>query len=471
MKSSQSITIVGSNLAAFGLAFLLSRRGKKVFLCTNSGPPGGFLAGVRFDHKMFDLGLVTFELSNLNQNDQAELDSYQPEIRNDYARFLRYVYFFFDCLGLKLFERQKPELLFKGNLLPDFISGDRLSGLNLISPILKEAIAQDLHSIVNTGTMTLHPRNKNFNPCYRKASLETVSLINHGTTFHYQFIEPFVQKTFSRHTAELVGLYHRVLWVPLFYPETLKSAVVGGGCHIPESRFFGIKGGLASDVMNALMRVINTEPSIKVNSRKISLIRTSVNGQIRLTFDDNTSHSTGKMVWANEPYELKRYITGESPPQIERSQLGILFAELLRSDLVRDFSSILHTEPKHPFFRVSNQSESVHLGPDDTVKLSFEFNPNSLPEHHPSQVAEFALEFLKELDIVRYEGQFTGIWLRLFPAAVTLPTETNLQSYSESIAWVKESLSGLYRMGNSVDFASNSINEQIIQAYYMAQVL
>ncbi len=54
-------------------------------------------------------------------------------------------------------------------------------------------------------------------------SLRSASLENHGVWFHDNFIEPMCHKITGRNAHEIAAKFHRSIWLPLYWPETLRE--------------------------------------------------------------------------------------------------------------------------------------------------------------------------------------------------------------------------------------------------------
>ena len=54
-------------------------------------------------------------------------------------------------------------------------------------------------------------------------NLQEASLLAHGKEFHELFIEPMCRKITGRGTADIAAKYNRAIWLPLYWPQTLRA--------------------------------------------------------------------------------------------------------------------------------------------------------------------------------------------------------------------------------------------------------
>ncbi len=467
-----SVCIAGTNIAAWELARLLGIKAVPTTLLCHSQYPGGIFRGVECDGTRFDTGLVVIERFASNRDDSADLRSYLPSVRNDYGRFFRYVEYSLESLSLKTKEREKPELVFEGHIIPDFLSGDRLSGLQSLPPPMQRMMKAELEEILRRPESPLHPRGKSLKPGFSSASLSQVSRENHGTTFHKHFIQPFVEKAFGKDSSGVLGLYHRVLWLPLFYPETLLAGLTGEPQGLNESVFHDVENGLVADFARRLEEAVVASPSVQWEKRIIEKVDLTRPDETTIHFTQGEPIRTSRFIWAGEPDELRRLATGETQPKPERATLSILFALLPCGFLKRAFASLLLPESKSLFFRACIQGDAVPSSSGEAFRLVFEFNPGNVKETlTPLEVKDAALRVLKSAGLVSEEADFSGFWLKRFPNSILLPTMENLKKYSSDIFWAENNAPTVLRMGNSLGFGCNAFNEQIVQAYYLSEVI
>lgn len=95
-----------------------------------------------------------------------------------------------------------PQMYFQGKFWPDLY------------------IANQLDAAVGSGGVCVFHDKHNWQDAM---SLEMVSLAQHGKEFHDTFIEPMCRKIAGRSSSEISAKYHRAVWLPLYWPQTLRT--------------------------------------------------------------------------------------------------------------------------------------------------------------------------------------------------------------------------------------------------------
>ena len=108
---------------------------------------------------------------------------------------------------------------FKGNLYDDIIMSNSFDTFNKLP--IRNNIKKELSEIIKNDNKDFHPKDKGYKAIYKSISYKEASLNNHGNTLHNEIFEPFFQKMTNRSSDELLALYSRVAWLPLYYPETI----------------------------------------------------------------------------------------------------------------------------------------------------------------------------------------------------------------------------------------------------------
>ena len=111
------------------------------------------------------------------------------------------------------------------DLYQTILFGD-ISNISFLKSIdLKKKIYQEIKGI-NVKSLKrnkLHSSQKRYSQKFLSKSLNDISIYNHGKTFHQNFIEIFCKKTLYCSTKDVLARFHRVCWLPLYYPETIRN--------------------------------------------------------------------------------------------------------------------------------------------------------------------------------------------------------------------------------------------------------
>lgn len=123
-------------------------------------------------------------------------------------------------------EIPQPKMLYEGEVLPDLYISNQIAGL------------PGKHGGDAFGVGS-HARNKRkWNDSY---SLEVASIENHGEKFHEEYIEPMAWKIAGCSTKDICARYHRGVWLPLYFPETLQARTsLHTPFHYPRAGYAGV---------------------------------------------------------------------------------------------------------------------------------------------------------------------------------------------------------------------------------------
>lgn len=179
-----------------------------------------FLRPVEHFGCKFDRAMTLFEFSALRQHEAHQF----PRI----GAWLR-------AKGIEFNEVPTPQMLWRGRLWPDLYIANQLEAV-------PEGWSQDDLRIpvdVHPGLVHKHEWNDRF-------PLAMASIGFHGEQFHAAFIEPMCRKIAGLSSSAIAAKYHRSLWLPLYWPQTLRArASIRTAFHYP-------RGGHAGIVADAL---------------------------------------------------------------------------------------------------------------------------------------------------------------------------------------------------------------------------
>ena len=152
-----------------------------------------FLAPVEHFGHRFDRGSILFEFDALREPERTQF----PII----GAYLR-------ARGVEFNEVPTPQMLWRGKLWPDLYIANQLDAAEGAHPMLRD-------------DMSCHAKYKaHWSDTF---TLEEASSLNHGGAFHVAFIEPLCRKIAGRSSAEIAAKYHRAIWIPLYWPQTLRA--------------------------------------------------------------------------------------------------------------------------------------------------------------------------------------------------------------------------------------------------------
>ena len=151
-----------------------------------------FLAPVEHFGLRFDRGSILFEFDALREPERTQF----PQI----GAWLR-------AKGIEFNEVPTPQMLWRGKLWPDLFIANQLDAL------CDTDYGNPLYDI-KMPEKALWPAS---------LTLQDVSISQQGAKFHDEFIEPMARKIAGRSSSEIAAKFHRAIWVPIFWPTTLRA--------------------------------------------------------------------------------------------------------------------------------------------------------------------------------------------------------------------------------------------------------
>lgn len=152
-----------------------------------------FLRPVEHFGRKFDRAMTLFEFDALREPEKTRF----PQI----GAWLR-------AKGIEFNEVPTPSMLWRGKLWPDLYIANQLEAVH--DGFRFEDAAQSVeHSPKSDWTNT--------------GDFEMYSKAMHGKDYHHEFIEPMCRKITGRSSSEIAAKYHRAIWLPLYWPQTLRA--------------------------------------------------------------------------------------------------------------------------------------------------------------------------------------------------------------------------------------------------------
>jgi hypothetical protein len=244
MKS-HPLAIVGNGLAALVAAAERARRGLPTLVVNPGGPWGGYFAGVHADGIRWDAGMVLYEFDSYRMPAvEPALSSYAPQRRNDIGRFCATVRDYI-ARHQPTHAIAAPSMWVGGRVLPDLLLANRLDALPQLD--CAGAARAELASALDQRLASPgHARRKD-GWAHGAPDADTASRLNHGHVLHDAVFGPFARQVLNRDAAHLAALYHRVPWLPLYWPETLLAALDDDAVLAP-STFWHPTGASVADL-------------------------------------------------------------------------------------------------------------------------------------------------------------------------------------------------------------------------------
>ncbi|RYH21542.1 MAG: hypothetical protein EON54_25555, partial [Alcaligenaceae bacterium] len=323
------------------------------------------------DGLAFDLGMVMLEPHSTPADPCHDLQTYDPKKLYDWTRFGHLAS---DWLNNQVALRRvsTPTCQVDGKIGPDFLLSNRLDVFSKAG--LSGPPNIDPHS-------PLHARNKLSDGAYDRATYAQAADWNHGTDVQKKYFEPFVRKVTCQQSNQLLARQHRALWVPLYYPETMTSALKGAPHTLKEYPFWTTDSGCISTWIRDMYAEVVASPTANVNTSPISEISHGSTGWTVNTNDGAQWNATDTVM--SLPMQRCSQLLGVAPHDISnRISISIFLCSIAAEKIRWDSGCHMIVDEDFAIFRITSPERQA--GRDSrTLRLVAEASPAVLRQRYP----------------------------------------------------------------------------------------
>jgi hypothetical protein len=466
MRKDTPFVLVGNALSVMVAATKLAKNGADVVIINGSNNWGGHFTTVPYGDVSYDAGMVLHEFTSYNsENSKEDLRTYDPTIRNDAGRFCKTVRQYVN-LYQETHEITAPKMYVEGKCYDDMLIANSLSSLQHLP--FADAIRKDLLTLLDSPSIpALHASNKLISDEFKKLSYQAASLANHGQTFHARLIEPFCKKLLNVGTDDVVSLYHRVPWLPLFYPETLLSYFQGSPQKLPPTVFSYPTGECVGDLANKLKAEIQRDSHIRIINEHSSRLKFRDDGKYEIEFTKHERIIANKMAWSSSSSDLLRVLgREESARNYEKCSFALVFLRIPTDLLKLDFTVLSIVDPDIMTYRITNQSRCSALD-SWADRIVIEINTDYLAEKNALGVKKdlkvLVIEELVALGIVEDGACVELVKIIELRKVLPLPNSNNMKSFTDEMSAVLDATPLMSLLGSTSGFSSSSFNHQVLQ--------
>jgi hypothetical protein len=474
MKNKAPHVLIGNALSSMVAATELARLGQEVIVVNGTNNWGGHFITLNFDGIAYDAGMVLHEFTSYGMQDGVEeISTYNASIRNDAGRFCKtianYVGRFqetHEVSGIKMYV--------DGQSYDDILIANALTALNAL-PFANQVRTELLALIADDKNADLHASKKHGSYGFERLAFKPVSLANHGATLHARLFEPFCKKLLNISTDEVVALYHRVPWLPLFYPETLLSYLQGSPQSLPPTIFNYPDNGCIGDVANQIKMEILQNPQIQVINKFPAQLRRISDEKYEILFDDHPAIIAERLAWSGNLTDiLKAAGASDKTRPYDKASFTLIFARVLASNVTSDFSVLSIADPAFVTYRVTNQTRCNKNGADaEYHRFVLEINHDYLMEKHPvanpQDLQALVAKELVSMGLIANEASLDIMKVIDLKNALALPTAKNIAAFNDEQAAVSAMMPTVSLLAASSGFSSSSFNHQILQGLQLTQ--
>jgi len=463
----QPIAIVGSNISALVSAISCARQGMPVVMIGSRKHFGGHFGGMVVENVRFDVGMLFFEFTSFKSKPGISISTYQDGRLGDAGRFVSTIRDFVDSLGIKYNVAEMPKMIVEAQLLDDIFISNRLAALNELGTKTRQAILEETTRAANRDER--HPAQKADWPVNEAFNLEDISTHNHGHTFHQLFIEPMCQKLTGVSTRDLAAKYHRLSWLPIYYPETLSAQLSNQPQPLPETRFHYPEGDGFHILPESLKATVSSLDIVEWVDDEIGSLETR-DGGFRLGLSSGREIEVEHLAWSLGPDRLLELGRQRCEDNGDYASLGIAFARIKAAELGFSFSTIYVADQSYCMYRISNQTASG--GRKDALNfITVEFNWDFMEggrQLAEDEIHGCIVRDLKSLGVIKETASSFRATLRRFKKALLLPTVRNFKNYEAKRDRCRELFPGIHLIGSCAPFGAASLNDQILQGMSVA---
>jgi hypothetical protein len=348
--------LVGNNLAVLVAAAELGSAGREVVLITDGRPAGGHFRGLRVADTDFDIGMVTLEQlgsGSAGPADGPDLAEYRADRRYDWTRFADLV----DRWQERHVELRRvptPEVLVEGRRWPDHLMTDRLDVVATLGSPPSTLVSRDDPA---------HVSNKTTGAAFDVLTYQEAAVLAHGPDVQRRLVTPFAEKVLGPALGPLLARYHRVAWLPLYWPETVADVCAGRPTAVTEHAFWTTSTGSVGELVRALERRVAALPTVTVDLATVdSLVPAAGGWQVRTSAGGVFVHPQPVLGLAHD--RVAALLGIPAVPRPGGSPVTVLFA-LVRGSAIREpVACLLVADPEFLTYRVTDQDLAAGLDPE-----------------------------------------------------------------------------------------------------------
>ena len=246
---------------------------------------GGYFSGVKVFGQLLDIGMVALEVDEpIKQLEQFSAD--KPVTGKDITPYLHKIRSWLQNQGI-LISSFPIYTNYRNKLYPDlFITNE----LELLKVLHEEKQTQEIYN--DNYDSKLHPKNKYDNNFALGVCLSEYLDGVYGETELTKIIKEFAAKIGANALDKVLVSKHRSLWIPLYYPETIKRVIIEKVLDTNIKRSFScVDNNTLSNSINIIVDNIKMSKNVRVvimNSvlDRASLISNLDSSQNNIFIDD-----------------------------------------------------------------------------------------------------------------------------------------------------------------------------------------
>lgn len=456
--------ILGTGLSSLVAALTLSDDSSNEVLIFMDGKSfGAHFMGQKIDGFSFDNGMIYLEpASNVENSTKDITRPYNPELRYDWTRFGRQLNKFLSE-NISLRQVDTPLSYIDGAYYPDLLIADRL-----------DAVADIISSRGPSKTFpnSSHPKYKNIDTYW-----DDFLYVDAAKIFHGEDLSELIENSFFKKFCppgqlnKILAKYHRMLWLPLFYPETIQSAMQRPKQEsLKEYKFFAPSSGFVGEFVQNLVDKLKVRKNVNLYPDPIKSISIDDNhikinsGDLYATFEANAS------IYSSLSMDRLLHLSDENicaNKAIECTGVHLCYAVVKKEFIKNLFSTLNILDSSESALRISNMDTFAN-NDDKYARVTIEYPLNfsdpsgGTPPGDDAVMSDIHKHIFRAViptdpDAIRILKKIT------LNKALALPTLENLAIYKQLRQLMTEKLPLVNCFASASHYGAASMNDQIIQ--------
>ena len=368
-----NVNVIGSGLDSLITSFLLLEKGHEVTLYSGGNKLAGHFAGLKNEHTIFDAGMVLLEKEDRGET-QEEIITYNNEFGYKSRKFLLQTFLEIQRILGECEPAIVKTLLSNKIEVEDYFISDNLNAFNYLDGSDRVTLIGNLENILEgKNPKFTHPKFKWNTDCIRKNSVSFNLELMYGEKIYRQYFGKFLYALTGSSDVSMPMRFHRKVWIPLYYPESLLSHIKKSNFDLPSVQFFKFKRSSIALAIKELILKIDRDKRFKlINTPVAELNKEAFRSKESIYFlpiDDLSRlfpHSS-----------VHDFASQMSQLCITQNTNQIRFLHLCVSKL--ESKTVFLQDPVEGLFRYS-----INNSPDNNLSIAcFEFGsgaPNSMDE-------------------------------------------------------------------------------------------
>ena len=434
------IYVVGNSISALSAVASISKREKVTWL-QKIGRKGGVFGGLDIDGTVCDIGMLNFELGAASNRRTQSVTEYDRKKTNDCANFCEIVNEFVTEFS-NLVKLEEPKMLFRGELVPDFLYGHKLDVLSFFQKSVSEAIKSYESDLFEQ----FHPRHKyEGNFLFEQLNYQDISTRLLGSEVMDEVIKPWLNKTIGIAGSKLPAFRHRAAWAPLYWPESIinfnersiNDFGLSASFSYPEFGTFSslIRGMYTKTECSDNVDVVLSEQSFSATTYEV------------LSFADS------EKIIACEPLAFGELGINDMPPDPLKTVVDLYYLDVEKGSVFDEIYVVNSCEAYVPWYRASVCDGRVMT---NTIKVCVEFKSGVLPDHPEIEDLK-----LMSLGISSRNSRIAGCFEKI--PALNVINDVWDSRYEESLKQFAAKHPKIRFIGGAGGRWGNTFSDQVIQ--------